>query len=128
MQAHGAPVARVINGGGIPRKNAQLNQIYANVLNKPVLVPEGDLTGLGAAIFAFVAAGTFPSVEAAQLKLCPAFQTFEPQAASLPVYEELFDCFRRLYLALGSKDPFSIDLTGILGKLRQLAVVERQQG
>ena len=59
MEEHGVPVHRVINGGGIPQKNAVLNQVYANVLGKPVLVPEGDVTSLGSAIFAFLAAGDF---------------------------------------------------------------------
>ena len=40
MEEHGVPVRRIINGGGIPQKNAVLNQVYANVLGKPVLVPE----------------------------------------------------------------------------------------
>ena len=42
MAEHGVRVDRVINGGGIPQSNRVLNQVYANVLNKPVLVPSGD--------------------------------------------------------------------------------------
>ena len=42
MAEHGVPVSRVINAGGIPQKNETLNRVYANVLNKPVLVPERD--------------------------------------------------------------------------------------
>ena len=38
---------RVINAGGIPQKNDVLNQVYANVLNKPVMVPAGIPTSLG---------------------------------------------------------------------------------
>ena len=41
MAEHGVRVDRVINGGGIPQKNPVLNQVYANVLGKPVLVPAG---------------------------------------------------------------------------------------
>lgn len=121
MQAHGTPVSRVIHGGGIPRKNLLLNQVYANVLEKPVLVPEGDVTGLGAAIFAFLVAGVFPTVESAQQALCPAYRVFEPQPADSFVYRDLFDCFRRLYFALGSKEKQSVDLTGIQATLRRLA-------
>src|ERR1039458_10010969 len=43
MAEHGVEIRRVINGGGIPQKNETLNRVYANVLNKPVLVPEGDV-------------------------------------------------------------------------------------
>jgi L-ribulokinase len=121
MQAYGAPVARVINGGGIPRRNVLLNQVYANVLNKPVLVPVGDVTGLGAAAFAFLTAGVFTSLEDAQKALCPPYKVYEPQDEAQPVYDELFDCFKRLYLALGKKEPYSCDLTAVLPTLRRLA-------
>ena len=40
MEENGASVKRIINGGGIPKRNETLNQIYANVLNKPILVPQ----------------------------------------------------------------------------------------
>ena len=36
-----------------PAGNHVLNQVYANALSKPVLVPAGDVTSLGSAIFAF---------------------------------------------------------------------------
>ena len=67
----------MINGGGIPKRNEGLNQIYANVMNKPVLVPEGDVTSLGSVIFAFLAAGDFASVEEAQDALCPEYRVFQ---------------------------------------------------
>ncbi len=82
MEQHGAPIHRVINGGGIPQRNEVLNQVYANVLNKPVLVPSGDVTSLGSAIFAFMATGAFPTIEAAQRALCPPHRTVEPDPES----------------------------------------------
>ena len=78
MEEHGVPVRRVINGGGIPQRNAVLNQVYANVLGKPILVPAGDVTSLGSAIFAFLAAGAFRTIEEAQDALCPGYRTIEP--------------------------------------------------
>jgi len=71
MEQYGVPVRRVINGGGIPQRNPVLNQVYANVLGKPVLVPAGDVTSLGSAIFALLAAGAFHSIEEAQEALAP---------------------------------------------------------
>ena len=65
MEEHGVPVRRIINGGGIPQKNAVLNQVYANVMGKPILVPKGDVTSLGSAIFAFLVAGTFKTIDEA---------------------------------------------------------------
>ncbi len=70
MAEHGVPVERVINAGGIPQSNAVLNQIYADVLGKPVLVPDGTPTSLGSGIFALLAAGAFKTVEEAQKAIC----------------------------------------------------------
>src|SRR5512146_3566903 len=79
MAEHGVEIKRVINGGGIPLKNTVLNQVYANVLGRPVLVPSGNVVGLGSAIFAFLASDTFKTIEEAQARICPAHTTYEPQ-------------------------------------------------
>ncbi len=103
MEEHGVPVTRIINGGGIPQKNPVLNQVYANVLGKPILVPKGDVTSLGSAIFAFMAAGAFPTIEAAQDKLCPGFITIEPEPAQAATSQDLFALYRKLYFAFGQR-------------------------
>jgi L-ribulokinase len=101
MAEHGVRIDRVINAGGIPQRGDTLNRVYANVLNKPVLVPAGDVTSLGSAIFAFLAAGTFKTIEDAQKALCPAWKTYEPDPEEAAVYEKLFVIFRKLYFGLG---------------------------
>jgi L-ribulokinase len=101
LQEYGVPIQRVINGGGIPQRNPTLNRVYASVLNKPILVPAEDVTSLGSAIFAFLAAGTFESVEEAQNALSPGYRTLEPEPGEAQVYEELFARFRELYFSLG---------------------------
>jgi L-ribulokinase len=100
LEEYGAPVARVIHGGGIPQRNDVLNQVYADVLNKPILVPAKDTTSLGSAIFAFLAAGIFKSVEEAQAALLPGYRVIEPRPASVRIYGELFARFRELYFSL----------------------------
>jgi L-ribulokinase len=97
MEEHGVPVRRIINGGGIPQKNAVLNQVYANVMGKPILVPNGDVTSLGSAIFAFLAAGAFATIEEAQDRLCPGFKVIEP----VEDCEELYGLYRDLYFEFG---------------------------
>jgi len=126
MEEHGVPVRRVINGGGIPRKNAVLNQVYANVLNKPVLVPEGDVTSLGSAIFAFLASGAFRTIEEAQDALCPAYLTVHPQPHSRAVYDELSGLFSQLYFALGMPDSAPAAIGGVLPALRRIAASARK--
>ncbi len=120
MEENGAPIHRVINGGGIPKKNPKLNQIYANVLRKPVLVPEGDVTSLGSVIIAFLAAGDFKSIEEAQDALCPAFQTFTPQPNEAAMYDRIFPLFRDAYFALGTADAEAAKLGHILPELKNI--------
>ncbi|MBV9182771.1 MAG: ribulokinase [Acidobacteria bacterium] len=103
MASSGVRVQRVINAGGIPQKNEVLNQVYANVLGRPVLVPTKSVTSLGSAIFAFLAAGTFKTVEEAQNKICPAHRVYEPIAQEQRVYDELYRVFSRLYFGFGKK-------------------------
>jgi L-ribulokinase len=121
MMEHGVPVERVINGGGIPQNNKVLNQIYANVLNKPVLVPDGVPTSLGSGIVALAAAGVFPSIAAAQEKLCLPFRAYEPEASAVAIYEELYPFYRKIYFALGSRDSDAVPLGDVLPELRRLA-------
>jgi L-ribulokinase len=97
MEEYGVPVRRIINGGGIPQKNPVLNQVYANVMGKPILVPAGDVTSLGSAIFAFMAAGAFKAIEEAQERLCPPFQVIEPKENC----DELYALYRELYFSFG---------------------------
>src|SRR5271157_736596 len=51
MAEYGVRVDRVINAGGIPQKSEVLNQVYANVLQKPVLVPSKNVVSLGVSNF-----------------------------------------------------------------------------
>jgi len=111
--------------GVVSAKSPVLNQVYANVLNKPIIVPENDVTGLGSAIFAFLAAGEFRTIEEAQEAFCPVYQTFEPQGSSRAVYEELFENYRHLYFAFGRKDSAPLALGGVLPELRRVAAASR---
>jgi L-ribulokinase len=121
MSDHGVPIRRVINSGGIPQKNGVLNRVYANVLNKPVLVPQQEVTSLGSAIFAFVAAGVFKTVEEAQDKLCPEFRVVEPDPAAASVYNRLYAVFRRLYFAFGDRAAEPAPMGDVLPLLRKIA-------
>jgi L-ribulokinase len=126
MEENDVSVKRIINGGGIPRRNDLLNQVYANVLNKPILVPQGDVTSLGSAIFAFLAAKAYASIEEAQDALCPPHKVFRPEPASVAVYEKLFPLYRQLYFSLGEKNSEPAALGHVLPELRRIAAEARQ--
>jgi len=101
MAECGVNIKRVINAGGIPQKNNVLNQVYANVLERPVLVPAKSVVSLGSAIFAFLAAGTFQTVEEAQDRICPGHQVFTPDPAAKNAYNTLYELYRKIYFAFG---------------------------
>jgi L-ribulokinase len=125
MEEHAVPIRRVINGGGIPQKSEVLNQVYANVLNKPVLVPESEVTSLGAAIFAFLAAGEFSTIEEAQAKLCPRHRTVSPDPKTVSVYSELYQLYKKLYFGFGRADAAPVHAGDILPALRRIAASSR---
>lgn len=125
MMEKGVTINRIINGGGVPQKNEVLNRVYANVLQKPVLVPREEVTSLGSAIFAFLAAGVFPSIEKAQEALCPSFRVVEPDPGSREVYDEMHELFRRLYFGFGRADEEAVRVGDVLPTLRRIAAGAR---
>ena len=127
MAEHGVRVDRVINAGGIPQNNEVLNQVYANVLNKPVLVPAGVPTSLGSGILALLAAGAFKSIEEAQKAVCLPFRTVEPDPKAAAIYEQLYPHYRDVYFALGRRDSRPSELGRVLPELRRIAALARQQ-
>jgi L-ribulokinase len=126
MAAHGVRIDRVINAGGIPQKSEVLNQVYANVLNKPVLVPAGIPTSLGSGIFALLAAGAYKTIEEAQDAVCLPLRMVEPEAHAASVYERLYGLYRDAYFALGRRGAEPAALGRILPELRKIAAEARK--
>lgn len=121
MAEHGIRIDRIIQAGGVPQNNPVLNQVYANVLGKPVLVPNGVPTSLGSGIMALLTAGAFPSIEVAQEALCLPHKTFAPQPEMVAIYEQIFPLYRKMYFALGSRGAEAARIGDILPELRRIA-------
>jgi L-ribulokinase len=128
MAAHGVRIDRVINAGGVPQKSEVLNQVYANVLQKPVLVPAGIPTSLGSGIFALLAAGAYKTIEDAQAAVCLPLRTVEPDPRTAAVYEQLYRLYRDVYFALGRRDAEPAALGLVLPELRKIAAEVRRAG
>jgi L-ribulokinase len=126
MAEYGVPIERVINAGGIPQNNSVLNQVYADVLNKPVLVPDSPPTSVGSGIFAQLAAGIFPSIEEAQKHMCPDHKIYTPNTESVVIYEKLYALYREVYFAFGDEDSSPKGLGQVLRSLREIAAEARQ--
>lgn len=125
MAENGVPIERVINAGGIPQNSPVLNQVYANVLNKPVLVPDGIPTSIGSGIFAMLAVGAYDSIEAAQSKLCLGYRTIYPEPAAVAVYEELYRLYRSVYFAFGTPGAEAVALGEVMPRIRSIAASVR---
>ena len=126
MAEHGVRIDRVINAGGVPQNNAVLNQVYANVLDKPVLVPDGVPTSLGSGIMALMAAGAYSSIEAAQQAICLPHKTFTPQPEAVAIYRKSYPLYRDVYFALGHKNAAAVPLGSVLPTLQQIAAGVRK--
>jgi L-ribulokinase len=103
-----------------------LNRVYANILNKPVLVPAGIPTSLGSGIFALLAAGAYKTVEEAQAAVCLPLRTVEPDPKSAALYEQLYRLYRDVYFALGKRDGDLRALGRVLPELRRIAAEVRK--
>jgi L-ribulokinase len=125
MSEHGVPVERVINAGGIPQNSVVLNQVYADVLGKTVLVPDGVPTSLGSGIFAFCAAGVFTSIEEAQKKMCLPFKAYTPRAEAVERYNDLFRLYREVYFAFGRRGSAAATMGDVLPELRRIVARAR---
>lgn len=98
-QATGSKVkaVRVVGGGS---KNELWNQIRADVTGLPITtIAQKDATSLGAALFAFVGAGTFASIEEAQASVAFEETVFEPSEKTI-TYEDLFVRYMQVPKAL----------------------------
>ena len=61
------------------------------------------MTSLGSAIFAFMAAGTFKTIEEAQDKICPPYTRYEPDKSEQRVYSDLYPLYSKLYFGFGQR-------------------------
>ncbi len=84
-----------------------------------MLVPSKSMVGLGSAIFAFLVAGRFTTIEEAQEKICPPHRVHSPDRAALPIYDELYTLYSKLYFAFG--EPGSGEFGKILPALIRVA-------
>jgi L-ribulokinase len=105
MTAYGVPVDSVIACGGISKKSPMLMQIYADVLNCPVLVAASEQTcALGSAMAGAVVGGAHPDFAAAAKAMTTLDEKrYDPIPENVAVYEQLFALYRRLHDLFGTR-------------------------
>ncbi len=94
----GVPIHQVIGIGGVAKKSPFVMQTLANVLNVPIKVATSEQAcALGAAMCATVAAGLYPTVEAAQEAMTSGFDAeYFPEPEKVPVYEILYARYKEI--------------------------------
>jgi L-ribulokinase len=95
---NGIEIETVIGIGGISLKSPFVMQTLADVLGMPIKVAKSEQAcAFGAAMFAAVAAGIYPNVEAAQKKMGQGF-AFEyiPNSENHQIYEGLYDKYVKI--------------------------------
>lgn len=97
----GQAVEQIVVLGGTIRLTL-LTQLKADLLNRPLVVPElAQAAGTGAALLAGLGAGVFANPAEAVASLRCARQTVVPDATRAAWYERLYrDAYRPLYVAL----------------------------
>jgi len=99
FREQGVRIDNIIGIGGIALKSPFVMQVLSDVLNMPIKVCNTDQAcALGAAMCAAVAAGAYPSVEAARDAMNSGFaHEYHPAPENVEIYERLYQD----YLALG---------------------------
>ncbi|MGD8237593.1 MAG: FGGY family carbohydrate kinase [Armatimonadota bacterium] len=89
---------RAVGGGS---RNELWNHIRADVTGLPVsTIRQKEATALGAALFAFVGAGTFASIDEAQQQVVTPQAVIEPSPDGLAAYSDLYAKYRQAAPAL----------------------------
>ncbi|PTI83218.1 ribulokinase [Staphylococcus xylosus] len=101
------PVHTVYAAGGIPIKSALLVDIYANVLNKEIVVIDSsNATALGAAMLGANVGGAYGSLkETVQQMKQPIYYRKQPEPEKVKQYERLFQRYKSLHDLLGKTHP-----------------------
>ena len=98
-EANGVMISNICAAGGIAMKSPFLMQIYADVLNKPIVVGDSAQSGArGSAIYAAVAAGKFATIqEAARFYARPNKGSYTPIPENVALYEKLYQEYKLLH-------------------------------
>jgi L-ribulokinase len=120
FEGRGIAVNELVAAGGLPEKNKLLVQIYVDVTGKPMKLAASDQSpALGSAMHAAVAAGVYPSIQAAAEKMGKVKdEVVQPVAAHKAIYDRLYADYKTLYNYFGRGEN---DVMKRLKKIRREA-------
>ncbi|SEL33702.1 ribulokinase [Parapedobacter koreensis] len=98
FEKEGVPVNEIIATGGIAKKSPYVMQVLADVLGRPIKTVNTEQScALGSAMCAAVAAGLYPTVNAAQEAMSSGFdREYRPHPDRIGIYEILYQRYQAL--------------------------------
>ena len=128
FEQSGLPVNRLVAAGGLPSKNPQLMQLYADVCNREInLIKSEQGPALGAAMHAAVAAGAYPDIAAAAKQMGGlSDKVYRPIPEHAHLYEALYQDYRYLHDLFGRSRKG--EPGGVMKRLRELRTKALQAG
>jgi len=96
--SEGIPVKGIIGIGGVAKKSPYIMQMMADVLNMPIRIHQFEHTcALGAAMFAAVVGGVYPTVEAAMTGMGSGFDSeYFPEEINVAYYANRYPKYKSL--------------------------------
>ncbi len=121
FEGRGVAVRDLVAAGGLPTKNRLLVQIYADVTGKPIFqAGSSQAAALGSAMHAAVAAGVYPSIQAAAASMGKLLdEVTRPIPANQAVYEQLYAEYRLLH------DYFGRGENDVMKRLKRIKLEQR---
>jgi L-ribulokinase len=98
FRREGVPINGVIALGGVAKKSPFIMQIVSDVMNVPIRVPRAEQTcALGAAMFAGVVAGLYPTLADAMKAMESGWEReYTPRAEYARIYAGLYERYASL--------------------------------
>ncbi|PZX53068.1 L-ribulokinase [Algoriphagus ratkowskyi] len=98
FEEEGLQIEEVIAIGGVANKSKLVMQIMADILDRSIKITASTQTpALGAAIYAAVACGEFPTMEEASKAMAPGFdQVYEPNFSNKEFYDKKYKAYQKL--------------------------------
>lgn len=123
FEQRGIAVKRLVAAGGLPEKNQMLRQIYADVTGRSfALAGSAQAPALGSAMHGAVAAGLYPTIQAAAEKMGSLKGTpVQPIPENQAIYERLYAEYKLLH------DYFGRGANDVMKRLKQIRREMRQE-
>ncbi len=122
FEAHGVPSRQIVAAGGLADRSKLVMRIYADVTGRQLRIAKSSQVGaLGSAMYAAVAAGSYPTMEEAGKRMSSLRDiTYAPIPEHQQIYDQLYAEYVQLY------DYFGRGGNDVMKRLKHLREEEQR--